>query len=186
MQLNDEQYEPIAQWLDAAEADRSALSDAQRAVAEEVVGDEAHLAGALHVQAPPASLARARARMMAELARPWWRTRWAIRAAAAAAVVAIIVFAALLAPRTPPAVEEPVSPAVVSAEFVGETMAEAAEADLTALLTDELVSIEAATFAAIEDMTLELRIDALEDDLLEDILIDDPTIWPLDDDGLSS
>ena len=185
MKLNDEQYEQVAQWLDAAEAGRPSLDAAQRAAADEIARYEADLAGALHVDAPPDALAKARARMLAELARPWWRTRWGARAAAAAAIVAIVTTAALLAPRTPPIVpNKPV--ADISAEVMGQMMAETIEPDVMDLLADELASIEAAPFIAMDDGALEMRIDAIEDDLLEGTLIDDTTTWLLDDEGLSS
>lgn len=186
MQLNDEQYEKAARWLDAGEADRGGLAGrVEGEVAEEIVRDEARLARVLDVGAPPAALAQARARMLAELAKPWWRTRWVGRAAAIAAVAAIVAVAMV---RIPPArVNEQPATADISAETMGRTMAEAAESDVMGLLADELTNIEATSLVAVDDATLEMRIDAVGNDLLEGTLIDDTTTWLLDDEqGLSS
>lgn len=185
MQLNDKQYEQLANWLDADEANKPDISDDLRMVAGEILADQAAMGNTLDVAAPVAAADRARSRMMAELARPQRRVRWITRAAGVAAVVAIIAVASFMLPLTrtmpkdtPPLVE-------LSAETIGQTMAQATEADVVDLLADELADIQTSDYALL-DTTLEIQLDAVDDALLDSAIIDDVATWLLDEDGLPS
>jgi len=90
MSLNDQQYERVASWLDGEDIE---LSTAERAVAEEIRGDQALLAATIELRRPRRALARAQRRMSAELARPSRRKVWLgwLTAAESVAVAAVVV-----------------------------------------------------------------------------------------------
>jgi len=116
MGLNEQQYERVAQWLDAMEVsgrDFAAfvqqgqpfdLSREERLAAQQVLRDEALLEGALDVELPAQATQRARRRAVAELARPRRiLLRVGFAAAAATAVAAAIVIAVSFWPTNPSA-----------------------------------------------------------------------------------
>ena len=99
MPSNNQRYDRLARWLDGEDI---SLSDAERAELEQFQRAEGRLAAMLDVRVPPGAMARARRRMVAELARP---RRWARRlgvAAAIAAAAAIVVGVAVRWPADSP------------------------------------------------------------------------------------
>lgn len=90
MNPRHEDYERVGRWLDGEPVE---LTDAQRALAEEVAADAAALGPALDVSLPAGALHRAHGRLKRALPRRrrWQPLRWAAAAAAAAAVTLAVV-----------------------------------------------------------------------------------------------
>jgi len=87
MQLSDEQFEPIARWLDGEQVE---LTEAQTQLARQIRDQEAFAADALDVQVPVEVMASAKASMHQRLIRRPRRNIW-FKFIAPAAVAAVIL-----------------------------------------------------------------------------------------------
>ena len=189
MPMTDEQYERIAGWLDGRDV---ALSEAERAVADEIRRDERMLASAGGGDWPRKALVRASRRMTAELARPS-RRLWVSRLAAAGAVAAAIIVAAALLPTGPVGTKRPVIETLGTViagpdlkelkiliekaeESIGEMEESIRPGVVVELLAGELESIEAEMLVTAEVGGTDLEINAMEDEL-DSILLDPAEPW---------
>ena len=182
MAITEEQYERIALWLDGQDV---ALGEAERAAADEIRRDEA-LLGAVEMRAPRGALDRASRRIGAELARPTRRLRIArFVAVTTAAAAAIILATALLMP-------DPAPVAPVGHDPDGETIAKKVETlidemeesirpqMMVELLAADLESLEAEMLVTAEIGEMDLKINALENEI-DSILLDPSAPWSFDD-----
>ncbi len=87
MQLTDEQFEPIARWLDGEQVE---LTEAQTQLARQIRDQETFAADALDVQVPVEVMASAKASMHQSLIRRPRRNIW-FKFIAPAAVAAVIL-----------------------------------------------------------------------------------------------
>jgi len=178
MALSEKEYERIADWLDGRDVP---LTEAERAVAEEVRRDERMLASAAGGDWPRKAFERASRRMTAELARPrrLWIGRFAATAAAAAAIVAIALLLPT-GPHTPTTLTdggEGTSTAPVPIETLVEQMEESVRPPVVVeLLAGELESLEADVVVSAEIGPMELEINAMEVEF-ERILLDPAAPW---------
>ncbi len=182
MAITEQQYERIALWLDGQDV---TLTDAERALADEIRRDEALVGPAADVRAPRSALDRASRRMAAELARPARRLRIGrFVAVAAAAAAAIIVATALLMPD--PAPVRPDTPGgddstVADVDTLIDEMEESIRPEMMVeLLAGDLESLEAEMLVTAEIGEMDLEIHALEDEI-DSILLDPSAPWSFDD-----
>ena len=176
--MSEKQYERIANWLDGQNVP---LSEAERAVADEIRRDEQMLASSAGGDWPREALVRASRRMTAELARP--RRLWVGRFVAAAAAAAAIIAIAILLPTGPVAPVEQTGngSGTAMADVPIETLIEEMEESIrpgvvVELLAGELESIEADMVVSAEIGPTELDINAMEYEY-EKILLDPGAPW---------
>ena len=170
MELNEEQYERVALWLDGQDV---SLSEAEKIVADQMRRDEASLAGLADLEVPPAVVQKARQQIVAELIRP---KRWvaiAYRLAAAAIVIVAVVW--MLSNRKPTTISPqiPIDIALQEMEY-------STDAGMVEFLADEIQAFRAELFMAQDNYVMDLQINAMEKEL-EDIWINGTSIWLLEE-----
>jgi len=190
MGLNEQQYERVAQWLDAMEVsgkDFAAfikdgqtfdLSPEERLTARQIHQDEAMLQGALDVELPAQALQRARRRAAAELARPRRIVlRVGFAAAAATAVAAAIVIAVTFWPTNPSAAPANDAAGQWASQWINavENPPRHDDVDILAMQAEELkadmvVSLPAAA-------TVDYQMDSIQQSL-DEFWLDDPASVP--------
>jgi hypothetical protein len=172
MSATQEDYERIGRRIDGEDVD---LTEAQRALAEEIAADEAGVGAALAVSLPGGTLHRVSARVRRAL--PGRRRARAVRwAAAAAAVAAAVAMAALLTTDT-----NGVEPSEYVAHFLHAPSGELeARADM---LADELAEYQV-HLAVGDEWGLEVAVNGLEQELGELIPAEDPAAWELPEGSL--
>ncbi len=180
MQLNEQQYERIAQWLDGADVE---LTPAEFSAAEEIRQGEANLAKALNAGAPAAAMARAKRRTLAALASPTQRSFW-IRRLTAGAAAAIVLIAAMWMFSLPSSQPQPPGETIPLAKMLDD-MENPTEVGLIDLLVEELEDLEAEMAVSIDTGMVDMDIDAVET-ILEDILFDESAPWSSEEDVFSS
>ena len=179
MSLSERQYERVAQWLDGQDV---SLDEAERALAEELRGQEALVGRRLDVAAPAAAWRRAWNRTAAELARPRWRTAWIDAAAAAAA--AIVLIALIVRPTPKPPDVSPVAMAEVPIDVVVQQMRDATQAEGIDVVAEQLDVLESDILATMGSTTLDLEIDAVDYEI-DRVLDNGETTWVLEEDPAS-
>ncbi len=174
--LNEEQYERIAGWLDGEAVE---LSGDERAAAEEIRSDEAHIAAAMEMPAPRAATDRARRRLTAALAHPKLRWRrvgtFAAASAAAAALLAVLLWQ--------PGPQQPTThaagtPGLTDSAFIAALEAASAEDEID-LISNDLDEVAADITVAAGPAPLEMQIDALEK-TLDEFYINDILSEPIE------
>lgn len=98
MELNEGQFERIAEWLDGRDVE---LSAEERTVGEGIRRRQASLGGLLDVQLPPGAYARARHALRRQVRRPRHRVLRIMIEIAAVAAAAVVIMALLLPPHAP-------------------------------------------------------------------------------------
>jgi len=175
--LDEKQYERIARSLDGEDVE---LIGAERQAADEIRRAEAELSAAMDASATPARLRRARRRMIAALEHPRLRLRRigtvAAVAAAAAAVLVLILWQPGAAPSPQPPVRVQAAP---SFDSVLAALEETAREDEFDLIQYELDDLAAGAPSGAAWPALELRIEAIENDLWDFNLDDFPT-YPIE------
>jgi hypothetical protein len=156
MEMNDEQLDRIARWLDG---ESFKLTVEEEAFIEELHGDEAVLASKLDVGVPPAVLARAHRRMLAAMAEPrvhWGRVAryFAVSATAAAAVLLLCLM------YLPGRVTAPVSAADNSA-MAASADESAADEDINQL-TDQVDDFKTDLVVVVPASSVDMQIDNLQ------------------------
>ena len=154
MAAGNEELAQVARWLDGEQVE---LSARQRALAEEVLADEAVVGRALGTPLPAGVLHRVLARLGARGVRPARRGRLA--AALAAAAVVVVAAAALWlvgrgapTPTAPEYVEQFLQPPAGALEAQAEALSEElAETQVRLALGDDL-PVEAAVTALAEEL----------------------------------
>lgn len=181
MELNQEQYEKIARWLDGSP---EALTDAERAAAEEIGDLERQVAGELGVALPEGAVFRLNAKLSdAVVPAPMRRFRRAVMAvlAAAAAVLLAVGLNHVLRPipNNPALPPGPVARAPTErvvpnwAEVLAESGARSKWDVELDELGREMGEMEAKSLVIASPVDVEM--DALESDVNE-LLMDDT--WP--------
>jgi hypothetical protein len=163
MELNSEQYERIARWLDG---EGVALSGEELAAAGEVRSGEAVLRARLGEAAVPArAMARARRRLRAAAAgRPAVRGRFIGVAAAGAALAASIVVAWALRAGGPAPLPQPGGGAVPVAVWLG-AMEVPPGGEAIHLLAGELDRFEAELAISRTPATVDWQLDTVQQEI---------------------
>lgn len=200
MEMTEQQYERVAQWLDGQDV---SLNDAERTFAEQIRGQEASVGAMMaDIALPREAFDRASRRMTAALARPtgWRRVGRFVTAASAAA--AIIAVAAMVMYQPGPS-GDTIGPIPPGPEIVDnrqrteeriteellremETRIEGMEESIrpgmmVEILASQFESIEVDSTLAVADADdMDIEINALEDEFA-DILLAPVDSWPLDD-----
>ena len=154
MAAANDDFERVARWLDGEDVE---LTAEQRALAEEVLADEAALAGALEVAPPPGVLHRVQAGLVRGPVRRPLRRRYLAVLSAAAAVVATVLALWLvgrssMGPATPEYVEQFLEPPAAALDARVDALAEElADAQVRLALGDEW-PVETAVAALAEEL----------------------------------
>lgn len=175
MQLNEEQYERIAQWLDGRDIN---LSDIEREAAEEIRRDEKLMGDIMTVDAPAEAFVRAQQRMSAELAKPVIRIIPLRRIAAAAAIILIAAGVWLVSQPGDTTLSGYSSKAPISA--IIDEMLEVTDDDTIALVTDEVAQLRTELVVSPDYTMMDLEINAIEDEI-KDVFLEDVPGWELEE-----
>lgn len=178
MNMNEQQYERIARWLDGEAVD---LTAAEQAVAQELRRDEAAIAEAMtDVKTPLAAMARARRRMTAA-AGGRRVLHLAFGAVGAAAAAAIVLAATMLWTPTPAA--GPVAGnggAANSADVPPEVwvgaMAPSAQMETMSALGDAIDRLASEVAISTPALPVDHEMDSIQDEL-NDFWQEDPQAW---------
>lgn len=174
MQLSQREYERIARWLDGEAIE---LTAAERAAAEQVRRDERALRPFLAVRVPATAMAKARRRLLAELARPRRGIRWIryLAASVSSAAVALIAVG-LMRQAAPPRGPLPPVPLSVYVDALDMSLARTVAYDL---LNEELKDLTRPDrdVAPVAPPAPGLSIDEVQRKV-EEFVVEDP-LWEL-------
>ena len=172
MELNERQYERVGRRLDGEQID---LTPDELNAAAEIRRMETLLSAMLHAPDSRMAIERARRKMLGELGRPKWRTRWVLVPAAAAAIL-VAITAIWLWPR-----DTNVPPPPVAGDEVAEIYAHLDENVDLDLIGEELQALEAEMIVSVPAATLDAELQDLEE-TLDTFWLEEAPIW-VDDEG---
>ncbi len=175
MNMNEQQYERIARWLDGETIE---LTPAEQAVAQEIRGDEAAIAETMtDVQTPLAAMARARRRMTAAAGGAGQRViRLAFGAMGAAAAAAVVLAVSLVWTQPKPLVAPGATNHDIPAEVWIGAMTPSTQMEAIAALSDSIDRLASEVATSKSALPVDHEIESIQDEL-NDFWQEDPQAW---------
>jgi hypothetical protein len=174
--LSEQQYERVARWLDGERID---LSAQEMAAGGEIRRGEASLVAALGVEMPPQVLRRVQKRIVAELARPAHRpVRIGFVTATAAAAALLLAAGLFRMAQDPGRAHSRVAEVTVSVLELMQALGSPYKDAEMDMLAGQMAELEADVLASRNPSSLDLEIDALQQEIDDFILEDASFQWP--------